>query len=154
MASSKIVVSASSDVVLEGTGSISFSKGTEKICETVYSVTSTSRYITFNSFTMGIKYAQASLLHSVYGIARVWQVYNLDEMGFSPGRDVATTQTNLVVTDGNRPVFVPKFNFLYTNRIFVLVCIKTNGSHLSAAVVKGVLELRLSDGVSSKLVFS
>lgn len=71
-------------------------------------------------------------------ILRPSQVWNLDEIGFTPGWDLnSINRTGVVAATNTRAVF-PSAQFRYINRISVLVAVFANGvSIYPAAVLHG-----------------
>lgn len=111
------------------------------------------RVLAFNGDHVGNFFAQVRLIYKTYKISEAWQVLNLDETGFTPGRDLkGTTPQKCITKAGNRAVW-PQVSFKYTNRISLLFAIGADGQEYSPAVVfKGVREPTLSDHVSSEKV--
>lgn len=83
------------------------------------------------------------------------RVYNLDETGFTPGRDLAgCRQRRVASAKDNRPI-VPKLAFRYKNRVSIIVSIFAGGTAIHpVAIFKGFWEPWLSDGSGSAVKVS
>lgn len=111
------------------------------------------RYVAFNAFTVGSFFAQVSLVYQNYKIRSPSQVFNLDETGFSPGRDVIGMKCSRVITEVGASAVTPKLSFNYTNRVSIIVCVCASGTSVAPGIVfKGVREPTLSSGAMSARV--
>lgn len=112
-----------------------------------------AREAAFNSFTIGQFFAQVSILYEQLDIRRPGQVANLDESGFTPGRDLCGGAKHRVVTPAGVRASLAKPNFKYAHRVTILAAIFADGSHVSPAVVfRGEREPHLSSATQSKRV--
>lgn len=107
------------------------------------------RVMAFNAVTLSSFFAQVKLAYHKYNIVHPWQVLNLDETGYTPGRDLNGKVPERVVTKSGHRAVWPRVSFKYENRISILLCVGADGmEYLPAAVFKGVREPTLSDYVS------
>jgi len=81
----------------------------------------------FNLNSMSEFMAQVQLAYDKYHIRRPWQVLNLGETGFTPGRDLTSKTAPRVVTMAGKRVPWSDFNFKYPHRISFLVCVNAAG---------------------------
>lgn len=86
-------------------------------------------------------------------IKQDWHVLNLNETGYTPGRDLKGKLPERVVTGAEEITTQTKLNFRYEHRISALFCVGADGAEYSPiAVFKDVNEPTLSDAVSETRV--
>jgi len=109
--------------------------------------------LSFNAECVAEFFAQVEHYYQKYNITEGWQVFNLDETGFTPGRDLdGSGRHGVVTTIGNRAV-TSRVTFQYEHRISVLGCVNAVGkSFQSTAVFKGVREPKMNVFLSLKPV--
>lgn len=111
------------------------------------------RVVSFNAHIITHFFAQVSVLFQSKSIKSDQQIVNLDETGFTRGRDIHGTSSERVVTVAARRATQPHVSFRYNNRISLLLAIFADGcSVLPAVVVQGKREPTLSDFGSVKKV--
>lgn len=89
----------------------------------------------FNAFNIGQFFAQVNLLYDTLSIKKPCQVCNLDETGFSPGRDIVGMSGKRVITQQGIRAVCQMPSFKYQHRITVLACVFADGSPIAPAVV-------------------
>lgn len=86
------------------------------------------RYVAFNATTIYLFFAQVQIVYVSKTISESVQVCNLDETGFTSGRDLFGFNNHLVFTDSNTSAVIPRTNFMYSHRVSVLVAASENGN--------------------------
>lgn len=113
-----------------------------KFCRTIDHI----RYVLFNCKTISSFFAQISLIYKQKEIMRAFQIFNLDNTGFSPGHDLNGIQKERMIIDADTCAVLPRVNFRYNNQFSILVANSADGTFLlPAATFKGQQELKLSN---------
>lgn len=110
-------------------------------------------YLSFNDFTVLNLFEQITIVHNSRKIIRPSQICNLDETGFTPGRNLDGVQKARVVTPSKLRDVTLRAEFSYNICISVLVAIFADGHGVLPAVVfKGGREPSLSNGIVPRQV--
>lgn len=104
------------------------------------------RVMAFNGVTLSNFFAQVQQAFETYGITSASQVLNLDETGFTPGRDMNGLAPERLITNAKCRAVWSRLSFRYENRISLLLCVGADGQEYApAAVFKGVREPTLTE---------
>lgn len=107
--------------------------------------------MTFNVSAVEQFFAQVALVFSSFNITKASQVGNLNETGFTPGKNMAGTRHRRVMTAAYRPACYPRPNFKRVHRITILATVSASFVSIApAAVLRSEREPSLLNEVSSK----
>lgn len=94
--------------------------------------------ISFNEEIIYEFFAQVQLVHSKDDITQPWQIFSLDETGFSPGCDLSGKSRRRVMTAAKHRAACAKVDFSYHDRITLLSCVNASGEYFTpCTVLKG-----------------
>lgn len=113
------------------------------------------RFLCFNSQSMSQFYAEVSHVFEKYSIMKLAQVFNLDETGYSTGREnEGRNFVNVISVVPGAQTDSPKLSFSYTDRVKVMGCVTANSKyHCPCIVLKGQRESRPHlDGMLTKIL--
>jgi len=111
------------------------------------------RLMAFNVESIAEYMAQVELAYSKYSIKEAWQILNLDETGFSPGRDLTGKTAHKVIASAGKGATWSNVGFKYPHRISFLACVSAAGdTFLPAPIFRGLREPFLSTGCYSRKV--
>lgn len=79
-----------------------------------------------NSDVLSTFFATAEFVYKKYCIVAPWQVFNLDETGFTQGRDQSGKARRGVVTLAKQRAAAVKENLVYSHRISLLAYINAD----------------------------
>lgn len=90
-----------------------------------------------------IFFAQIEIIFEKYNIKEGSHIMNLDESGYTPGRESSGSNNKTLASFKNVRVYDPQSGFKYKERITILGCVSADGHiHTPCIVVKGTGAVR------------
>lgn len=99
------------------------------------------RILSFTEEHIAVYIAQVGYIFKGCEVTKLWQVFSMDEIGFTPGRYLVRKVTHRVVTKAGERATWSKDGFRYVNIITLLTCINGAGNYFCpCSVFRGVKE--------------